>query len=72
MVGACVYIRERGERVEDAQSVNRNARTRTHTPRPRFLLPPTSTLFFTPSPQGKHSLMMYPDSSGTLELGSSG
>lgn len=23
MVGACVYIRERGERVEDAQSVNR-------------------------------------------------
>lgn len=33
VVGACVYIRERGERVEDAQSVNCNARTRTR-PRP--------------------------------------
>lgn len=31
-MGACVYIRERGERVEDAQSVNRSMHA--HTPRP--------------------------------------
>lgn len=56
VVGACVYIRERGERVEDAQSVNRNARTRTlpRPPRPRFLLPaPPPSLPLPPSPPGK-------------------
>jgi hypothetical protein len=50
VVGACVYIRERGEQVEDAQSVNPNA----HTPGPRLLLLPPLPFLppVPPPPQG--------------------
>lgn len=78
VVGACVYIRERGERVEDAQSVNRNARTRTR-PRPcpghasSSLHPPPYLSPF-PLPPGKKIPSLIPNkvSRQLRELGSLG
>lgn len=78
MVGACVYIRERGERVEDAQSVNRNARTRTRPAPGHASCSAPSTLHFSslplPPPWKKIPSLIIPNKvpRQLRELGSSG
>lgn len=78
MVGACVYIRERGERVEDAQSVNRNARTRTRPAPGHASCSAPSTLQFSslplPPPWKKIPSLIIPNKvpRQLRELGSSG